>query len=408
MDIQFVRDQFPALKRDFIFMDNAGGSQTLSKVAQRISGYLLHHNVQLGASYKISQEATEKLAFATKKVAQALNTNRPEEVVFGPSTSMLIRILSICISQQWKSGDEIIVTNTDHEANVSPWTDLEEKGLKVKIWKANPKTFELEIEDLKKLLSDRTKLVAVTHVSNILGTINPIAGFSKIVHQAGALMCVDGVAYAPHRRVDVQDLDVDFYIFSWYKAYGPHLAVMYGRYDLLYEMKGINHYFFKKEDVPYKFQPGNFNFELTYSLLGILEYLEEFFKYHFPREKSLRFSKKLDRTFSVIASHEEKLSQILLQFLNQQPQIRIIGYPAADQKRRVPTISFVHETLNSNNIVAQVDAHRIGIRYGDFYAKKLIQDYRLEEKNGVVRVSLVHYNTTEEVKKLIKVFKKIF
>lgn len=408
MDIEFVRDQFPALKRDFIFMDNAGGSQTLSKVAERISGYLLHHNVQLGASYKISKEATEKLAYATKKVAQAINTQRPEEVVIGSSTSMLIRILSISISKQWEKGDEVIVTNTDHEANVSPWTDLEEKGIKVKIWKANPDTFELEIAQLKKLLTSRTRLVAVTHVSNILGSINPIAEIAKTVHNAGALLCVDGVAFAPHRRVDVRDSDVDFYIFSWYKAYGPHLALMYGRYDLLLEMEGINHYFFKKEDVPYKFQPGNFNFELTYSLLGILEYYEEFFKHHFPGDKNLSCPEKLEKTFAAFATHEENLSELLLNFLKSQPKIKIIGLPDPDKEKRVPTISFVHENLKSDKIVEQVDAHRIGIRFGDFYAKKLIHDSGLEEKNGVVRVSLVHYNTSEEVNKLIKVFKRIF
>ncbi len=285
MDIEFVRNQFPSLDREFVYMDNAGGSQTLAKVAERISGYLLHHNVQLGASYKVSREAGEKLAYATKKVGKFINANRTEEVVMGPSSSMLLRILSICISRQWEKGDEVIVTNTDHEANVSPWTDLEKKGIKVKIWKANPDTFELEISDLKKLLSKRTKLVAVAQVSNILGTINPIKEIAKIVHQAGAKICVDGVAYAPHRKIDVQDLDVDFYVFSWYKTFGPHLAVMYGKYDLLYEMDGINHYFFRKEDVPYKFQPGNFNFELTYSLLGILEYYEEFCKHHHPGQK---------------------------------------------------------------------------------------------------------------------------
>ncbi len=285
MDIEYVRKQFPALDKDFVFMDNAGGSQVLGKVIQRITGYLIHHNVQLGASYRNSKEAGEKLAWATKQVAKFINANRTEEVIIGPSSSMLFRILSLSISKQWQEGNEVIVTNTDHEANVSPWTDLEEKGIKVKIWKANPDTMELELSELKKLLSKRTKLVAVTHCSNILGSINPIKKIAEIVHQNGSLICVDGVAYAPHRQIDVQELDADFYTFSWYKTYGPHLAVMYGKYDLLLEMDGINHYFFKKDDIPYKFQPGNLNFELTYSLLGITEYFQEFYKQHFPKDK---------------------------------------------------------------------------------------------------------------------------
>ena len=407
MDIEFVRNQFPALEREFTFMDNAGGSQTLKKVAERISGYLLHHNVQLGASYKVSREAGEKLTYATKQVSKYINAGRPEEVVIGPSSSMLLRILSICISKQWQEGDEVIVTNTDHEANVSPWTDLKEKGIKVKIWKANPESLELEISDLNKLLTRRTKLVAVTHASNILGSINPIKEIAKTVHKAGALICVDGVAYAPHRRVDVRKLDVDFYVFSWYKTYGPHLAVMYGKYNQLYKMDGINHYFFTKKDVPYKFQPGNLNFELTYSLLGITEYFEQLFKHEFPREKKIDFQQKMDKIFEHIGRHEERISKPLINYLAEHPDIKIIGKDTADREQRVPTISFVHHKMKSDEIVEKVDDYRIGIRFGDFYAKKLIEDAGLKEKNGVVRVSLVHYNSLDEVKRLIWVLKKV-
>lgn len=407
MDIEFVRNQFPALEREFTFMDNAGGSQTLKKVTERISGYLLHHNVQLGASYKVSREAGEKLTYATKQVSKYINAGRPEEVVIGPSSSMLLRILSICISKQWQEGDEVIVTNTDHEANVSPWTDLKEKGIKVKIWKANPESLELEISDLNKLLTKRTKLVAVTHASNILGSINPIKEIAKTVHKAGALICVDGVAYAPHRRVDVRKLDVDFYVFSWYKTYGPHLAVMYGKYNQLYKMDGINHYFFTKKDVPYKFQPGNLNFELTYSLLGITEYFEQLFKHEFPREKKIDFQQKMDKIFEHIGRHEERISKPLINYLAEHPDIKIIGKDTADREQRVPTISFVHRKMKSDEIVEKVDDYRIGIRFGDFYAKKLIEDAGLKEKNGVVRVSLVHYNSLDEVKRLIWVLKKV-
>lgn len=407
MNIEFVRKQFPALEQDFIYMDNAGGSQTLKKVADNISTYLLQHNVQLGASYKVSQTAGAKVDEATQKVSEYLNTNRKEEVAIGPSSSMLLRILSISISKQWQEGDEIIVTNTDHEANVSPWTALQEKGIKIKIWKANPKTLELELADLKKLLCDKTKLVAVTHASNILGSINPIKEIANEVHKAGALICVDGVAYAPHRKIDVQKLNIDFYVFSWYKTYGPHLGVMYGKYELLYEMEGINHYFFEKKDVPYKFQPGNVNFELTYSLLGATEYFEELFQKEFPKENNIGFQEKLERVFERIANHEEEISQSLLDFLQQNPKVKIIGHETANKNKRVPTISFVHQNLKSDEIVEKVDKHKIGIRFGDFYAKKLIEDAGLKEKNGVVRISLVHYNTKEEVQKLISVLKEI-
>ncbi|WPY98569.1 cysteine desulfurase-like protein [Christiangramia sp. OXR-203] len=407
MDINFVREQFPALERDFVFMDNAGGSQVLKQVTNKITDYLLHSNVQLGASYAVSQEAGDRLKSSTEVVSELINASRPEEIVIGSSTTMLMRILSLSISKNWEKGDEIIVTNTDHEANVSPWTDLEKSGFKVKIWHVNPESLELDTKDLEHLLTEKTKLVAVTHASNVLGTINPVKQYAEIVHKAGALICVDGVAYAPHRKVDVQDLDADFYTFSWYKTYGPHLAMMYGKYDLLRELESINHYFIDKDAVPYKLQPGNFNFELTYAVSGITDYYTELHDHHFDG-KDLQFKEKLNKTYELISAHEEKLATRLLDYLNSISEIKIIGQTSAAAEKRVPTISFVHQNFRSNDIVEAVDPHNIGIRFGDFYAKKLIHDLQLEDKNGVVRVSLVHYNTLEEVDKLIEVFKTIF
>lgn len=391
-------------------MDNAGGSQILGSAVENISEYFLKYNVQLGASYKISSEAGKILNGATGKIADFINAPNPKEVVLGPSSTMLLRILSLCISRQWKAGDEVIVTNSDHEANVSCWTDLAENGIKIKIWKVNPNSLELETEELKKLLSSRTKLVAVTHASNILGTINPVKEIAEIVHEAGALICVDGVAFAPHRQVDVQKLDVDFYIFSWYKVYGPHSAVMFGKLPLLTQINGINHYFFKAEDVPYKFQPGNFNFEMAYAASAIPEYFEELHDFHFGSSASGEISKKqkYGKSFQLIAKYEEQLSRKLLSFLNSVKEVKIIGKTTSKASERVPTISFIHEDLKSSEIVKRVDEYNIGIRFGDFYAKKLIHDLNLEQFDGVVRVSLVHYNTEEELEKLISVLKKIF
>jgi len=407
LDLSYVRNQFPALKRDFIYMDNAGGSQVLSGVIHRISDYLSNTNVQLGASYSVSQESGKRLDESTKKMAEYINAKRKREIVFGPSTTMLLRILSLTLSQQWKKGDEIIVSNSDHEANVSCWMDLRKKGIIVKIWKLNPESMNLDLSDLNSLLSPRTKLVSLVHASNILGTINPIKEIAKAVHNAGALICVDAVAYAPHRQIDVKDLDVDFYVFSTYKSYGPHQAVLYGKYDLLQSLESFNHYFIGKDEVPYKLQPGNFNFELTYSLGAIPEYFEALHDYHFPSETNIKPKKKHDKSFDLIAEHEEILASELLNYLNKNADIKIIGERSAGKYKRVPTISFVHHKLKSSSIVRQIDKFNIGIRFGDFYAKKIIEDLDLVEKDGVVRVSLVHYNTIEEVKKLIAAFETI-
>ncbi|MBN2237612.1 MAG: cysteine desulfurase-like protein [Bacteroidales bacterium] len=408
LDINFVRQQFPALKRDFVYMDNAGGAQVLKGVINRISDYLSNTNVQLGASYQISQESGQRLDASTQQIAQYIGASQKEEIVVGPSTTMLLRILSLTLSEQWERGDEIIVTNSDHEANVSCWMDLRKKGIVVKIWKLNPETMRFDLNDLEKLLSSKTKLVTMVHASNILGTINPIKEIAEKVHQAGALICVDGVAFAPHRSIYVQELDVDFYVFSTYKAYGPHQAVLFGKYHLLKSLESFNHYFIGKEEVPYKLQPGNFNFELTYSLGAIPDYFDRLHDAHFPLEKQISSKEKQAKSFELIANHEEELAAALLGYLSGKAEIKIIGEVVSDKRKRVPTISFVHEKFKSSSIVEKVDKHSIGIRFGDFYAKKIIEDFGLVEKDGVVRVSLVHYNTLEEVRKLMSVFDRIF
>jgi cysteine desulfurase family protein (TIGR01976 family) len=389
-------------------MDNAGGSQILAGVMARVQDYFLNYNVQLGGSYKVSAEAAKQLKRVHKKLATYLNAKRTDEVVTGPSTTMLLRILSLTLSQQWEPGDEVIVSNSDHEANVSCWTDLEKKGIVVKTWKVNPETLEFDLADLRKLVTERTRLVAVVHASNILGTINPIKDFAKVVHEAGALICVDGVAYAPHRMIDVQDWDVDFYVFSTYKVYGPHQAILYGKYALLKELESFNHYFIGKNEIPYKLQPGNFNFELTYSLAGIPDYFTSLHNQHFGKEGDLTDRQKIAGAFRLVADHEQKLADKLLNYLLSKPKIKIIGHAFPDKGKRVPTVSFIHEKFKSSTVAEHIDQFGIGIRWGDFYAKKIIEDLGLVEKDGVVRVSLVHYNTTEEVDKLIEAFETIF
>ncbi|MBL4660424.1 MAG: cysteine desulfurase-like protein [Alcanivoracaceae bacterium] len=393
LDIEWVRQQFPALKNKMAFMDNAGGSQTLKPVIDRITEYLTEYDVQLGASYHTSQLASEKLDLAKITIKNWINAKHPEEVMIGSSTTMLLRILSLCISQNWQENDEVIITNCDHEANMAPWRDLQKLGIKINTWKLNKDSYRLELNDLEDLMTENTKLVAVTHTSNILGTINPVKDIAKLVHSHNALICVDGVAFAPHRLIDVQDLDVDFYVFSTYKTFGPHQAVFYGKLALLTNMNGINHAFI--ESVPYKFQPGNLNYELSYSLAAIPDYIRKI------------GDNNLTEGFEMIAIYEQELANQLLDYLNSNHKIKIIGEISADKDLRVATISFIHSDLKSNRIVEQVDAFNIGIRFGDFYAVELIDDLGLRQYNGVVRVSLVHYNNSHEVDKLIGVFKSI-
>lgn len=399
LNTDLVRFKFPALASGYTFFDNAGGSQTLGTVADRIRDYLLNTNVQLGASYRISQESGERVDVATRAMTQYINAPSSDEVIMGPSTTALLKILSISLARTWSEGDEIIVTNTDHEANVSPWTALQDQGFTVKIWKANPDTLRLELDDLRALLNGRTRLVAVTHASNILGTINPIKEITRVVHEHGAQICVDGVAYAPHRAIDVQEWDVDYYVFSFYKVYGPHYAMLYARKELFDRLPSHNHYFINEG--PYKFQPGNVNFELAHGMGAVPEYLAMLATRHGYPTTDLRTG--IVNGFKLIADHEEKLAKHFLDFLNSKSNVRIIGETTHDQSVRVPTISFVVDDKQSESFCLACDPHEIGIRFGDFYAVKLIQDADLERFGGVTRVSMVHYNTIDEVDRLIKI-----
>lgn len=399
LDIDYARDQFPALHGDWAYLDNAGGSQVPKMVTDRISDYLLSTNVQLGASYTPSQLAAERVANGRAGVAQLVNAQHVEEMVFGPSTTVLLRFLADAMASQFNPGDEIIVTNTDHESNIGPWLRLRERGVDIRFWNCNSETLELELDTLDELMNERTRLVCVTHVSNLLGTINPVKRIARFVHERGAKLCVDGVAYAPHRAIDVTDWDVDFYCFSLYKVYGPHLAALFVKRDILLDLDNIYHHFFDKQHIPNKLEPGNLNYELTYACGAIVEYLEGLAQ---RQETSVSGREAIEQAFTAIAKHEARIGEILLAFLRQRDNVRIIGRPESAADRRVPTISFVVDGMTSDDIVHRVDEAHMGIRFGDFYARRLVEDLGLSEVNGVVRVSMVHYNTEDEIHRLVK------
>ncbi|WP_309573210.1 aminotransferase class V-fold PLP-dependent enzyme, partial [Deinococcus sp.] len=255
--LDFVHSQFPALASPWSFLDNAGGSQVLTGVADRVRDYLLQTSVQLGASYAVSQEAAGRVADGTRAAAELINASDVREVVLGSSATQLVSNFAQSFGATLQEGDEIIVTSTDHEANIGAW--LRTRGAVVRMWNARPDTLELDLDDLGALITDRTRLVCVTHASNILGRINPVAQIARRVHAGGAQIFVDGVAYAPHRLVDVQALDVDYYMFSFYKVFGPHISLLYGRLAHLLALPNINHGFVGEDAVPYKLQPGNVN-----------------------------------------------------------------------------------------------------------------------------------------------------
>ena len=406
LDINFVRSQFPGLRDDYVFFDNAGGSQIAKQAIDRINEYLMTSYVQHGASYSVSEVATSRVLEAQTSIRILINAKDVSEVVMGSSTTMLLRQLSQAMLKNLNKDDEIIVTDCDHEANIGCWRLLEAHGVIVKTWKLNQESLTLDLDDLDRLMSEKTVLVALTHTSNILGTINPIKEVATFVHERGALICVDGVAYTPHRLVDVQELDVDYYLFSFYKTFGPHHAVLYGKQDLLLNLDNINHFFIANDAIPHKLQPGGPNHELSYGVSGIMDYLLAFADHHNCKEANVRRS--LANVYELIASYEESLNQRLIEYLNQKDKVRIIGSNSYSKEIRVPTISFMVKGRNSREITLKIDKYNIGIRYGDFYARQLIETLDLQKYEGPVRVSMVHYNTIEEVDKLIQIFEESF
>jgi cysteine desulfurase family protein (TIGR01976 family) len=395
-----VRSWFPSLSSGFAFLENAGGSQVPAVVADAIREYMLSNYVQLGAGYPLSDRATEVVRQAHEFIEIFMNARPAGRVVLGPSMTALSTILAQAYAEKMKPGDEVILAQTNHEANAGPWARLERRGIVVKIWRIDPETFSCPLESLKKLLTERTRIVTLPHVSNLLGQITPVEAVVKMAHEAGARVVADGVAYAPHRAIDVEALGVDYYLYSTYKVHGPHMGAMFGRLEAFAEIEGPNHYFIAKDDIPYKFELGGVSHEGCAGLLALRPYLQ------FLAGANHCDRKTVERAFAVMGKLEEPLTARLLEYLASKPGVRIIGSPRADDER-VGTVSFVHERLSSSDIAAAVNREGIGIRYGHMYAIRLCEGLGIDPAAGVVRVSLLHYNTEEEIERLIGILDRV-
>jgi len=386
-DITKSRERFPALQQDQVFLDNAGGSQALEDVIDSITAYLSKTNVQLGASYHTGTQSNTKYEDGYQAAANYINAGR-DEIVLGSSTTQLFMNLSSAM--KLNEGDEIILTKMEHETNVKPWLFMAERlKLTVKWWESSKADgLKLTPENLKPLLGPKVKFVACTHVSNILGTIYDVLAIADAVHEAGALLCVDGVSFAPHRKVDVKAFGVDFYSFSWYKVYGPHIAVLYASNSAQQHMRSMSHYFNPTKTLEDKLGFAGSNYENVQSIPKIVSYLEG--------------------SDAAITEHEGKLQKILLDYLNSRPDVTILGSTSTDSKDRVPTVSFTVEDVSPKKIVD--DAEKIsnyGFRWGHFYSKRMCDEVLGLGPEGVTRVSMVHYNTEDEIRGLVEVLKKV-
>ena len=408
LDIDYVKAQFPAFKdplsSKWSFFENAGGSYVPHNVIKHLNNFMTSTKVQPYAEFDTSAIAGNNMDKATELFAEMINA-RKDEIIIGASTTMNMYVLSNAMKHFIKPGDEVIVTNQDHEANIGAWRRLESYGAVIKEWKINTENAELEIEDLKALLTNKTKIVAVTHCSNIVGSINNLQSIAKLVHEYNAFLVGDGVSYAPHGLPNVKDLDVDFYTFSLYKTYGPHLGLLYGKKEILNQLPNQNHEFLEG-DVPYTLNPGGPNHEELSCLVGIYEYFNNLYNHHFPDENNT-LRKKIEKINELISNHEEQIANPLLEYLNSRNDIKLIGKKKIENKNRAPTIAFTFVNQSSKKISDQLVKNGIATRNDNFYAWRCLKALGIDVDDGVVRTSMVHYNTREDVEKLISVLKKI-
>ena len=403
LDLDFVRKQYPASRWNNPFFENAGGAFVPQSVISRITDYMTDAQVQTGYSFAESVDATERVSRSQTLMAELIGAEK-EEVILGPSTSMNVYVLAQALRPLFKPGDEIIVSTLNHESNSGPWRRLAEFGVRIIEWPANSDTGAMRIDDLDSLLSDKTRLVAFPQVSNITGDINDVGSITDKAHAAGAMVCVDGVAFAPHRAVDVKAWDVDFYLFSFYKVFGPHLGLLYCRGDRLLAAKGQYHYFFPEHDLDHKLNPAGPNHETIASLTGINDYLDAVYTHHFTNSNKSRFE-RTRLLFKLFAEHEEKLAQHFLEFINSETGIRLIGTTNADIDARVPTFSLQIKGVPSGRVAQALAKEGIACGSGHFYAKRLLDSLNIWEPE-VLRCSMAHYTSLSDVDQLIGALKR--
>jgi cysteine desulfurase family protein (TIGR01976 family) len=403
LDVTAIRRQFPALQSEAVFFDNPGGTQVPQAVLDRMLGYLTKSNANRDGAFATSRESDRLLEASRSAMAALVGAARPEEIVFGPNMTSLTFQISRALAREFLPGDEIIVTRLDHDANIAPWRLVaEDRGCLVRWLDFDPEDCTLDLAMLDSLLGPRTRLVAVGFASNAVGTVNPVPEIARRAHAAGALCYVDAVQYAPHRRIDVQALDCDFLVASSYKFFGPHLGMLYGRHDLLARLRAYK-VRSASDAPPGKFETGTQLHENIVGALGAVEYLAGL-----PGIETSDWRARFDRAFSLIEAYEARLTQQLIVGLQTVPGLRIYGITEPRQMEdRLPTVSFTLKGKSPQQVAARLGEVGINVWDGNFYAQAVTERLELEDRGGLVRIGAVHYNTEDEVDRLIQALNKV-
>ncbi len=398
LDLQFVRRQFPAFDEPTLagqaFFENAGGSYACGAVVNRLQEYYRRLKVQPYYLFNASAEAGEWMDASRSRLAEYLGVSAAE-VHFGPSTSQNTYVLAQAFRALLKPGDEVIVTNQDHEANSGVWRRLGAQGVIIKEWGVDQDTGRLECDRLDALLSDRTRLLAFPHASNIVGHVNPVADIVARAHAAGVRTVVDGVSWAPHGLPDLRALGADIYLFSLYKTYGPHQGVMVLNPELLLQLGNEGHYFNAGE--PFKrLVPAGPDHAQVAAARGIAEYFDALDEHHYPGAAS---AGRAHRVREALRDAEQELLSRLLAFLVTRKDVRVLG--PINAQERAATVAFVPLAVDPREVARRLAQSGYMIGYGDFYATRLLTAMGVDPVRGVARLSFVHYTSSTEIDGLI-------
>lgn len=412
LDVNFVRAQFPSLQAGerapapMGFFENAGGSFAPQAVIDRWVDYMTYYKAQPYGPYPAALRGAELIEQATICMAEFIGADA-DEVVLGHSTTLNLAMLALALRPGLQAGDEIIVSQQDHESNVSPWRKLAEFGVVIREWPLDPATGLLSLETLQGLLNSKTRWVCFPHSSNVIGAVNEVAAVVRMAHAAGARVLVDGVSYAPHHSVDVKALGVDAYACSLYKVFGPHLGLLYVRRELHDTLANQSLEFlpalYRKftqpgapNDLRVKLNPGLVNHEEAVAALGIADYFDALYAHHFQAQETA-FGQRVKAVFGLIQQHEAELSRAWIAYIAQRPHLGLIGPASHDTGRRSPTWSLRVDGYEPLAIGRALGERGFGVQAGSFYAWRCLQALGIDPARGVLRISAAHFNTVEEI-----------
>ncbi|MGI6257124.1 MAG: cysteine desulfurase-like protein [Anaerovoracaceae bacterium] len=416
-DIDYVRMQFPALSRTVngypaAFLDGPGGTQVPKRVVDKINDYLYYHNANAGGVYATSMESDGLYLAAKEAYADFFNCSA-DEVAFGENTSTNNFKVAFGLLQSMEPGDEVIITEIDHEGNRSPWRTLEDFGIVVKNVAVDPDTATLRFSDFEQKISEKTKVVAINWAANACGTITDVKKYVDVAHGYGAIVVVDAVHYAPHKVIDVREVGMDILHCSSYKFFGPHLGITYVKKELGDKIKSIRVMANDNTEMPWKFETGTPSKEAACGAAEAVEFIADIGKRH--REYFLKEMEALsgasERRKNIVAgmmaidAYEEPLAKKLREGVSAMPGVKVYGPPEGSE--RTSTVSFLVEGHHTNEVAKFLAERGFFTWDGDYYAIEIINHvWGLEDEGGLLRVGFAPYNLESEVDRFLDAMKE--